>query len=121
VVKLRLGAQSVTLLSNLRDPTQLRRRQRATRQQHPFSCCTLSSSLEHLILVHLIMNEKDILYLIIQKSIPPASNQLKFLLLIRKKEYIGQKKFPSSQKKCLKGFSGFRVYFFVVDHPLCDV
>ena len=33
---LRLGAQSVTLLSTLRDPTQLRRRQFATRQQHPF-------------------------------------------------------------------------------------
>ena len=33
---LRLGAQSVTLLSTLRDPTQLRRRQCATRQQHPF-------------------------------------------------------------------------------------
>ena len=32
--KLRLGAQSVTLLSTLRDPTQLRRRQCATRQQH---------------------------------------------------------------------------------------
>ena len=32
---LRLGAQSVTLLSTLRDPTQLRRRQCATRQ-HPF-------------------------------------------------------------------------------------
>ena len=35
-MKLRLGAQSVTLLSTLRDPTQLRRRQCATRQQHPF-------------------------------------------------------------------------------------
>ena len=33
---LRLGAQSVMLLSTLRDPTQLRRRQWATRQQHPF-------------------------------------------------------------------------------------
>ena len=33
---LRLGAQSVTLLSTLRDPTQLRRHQCATRQQHPF-------------------------------------------------------------------------------------
>ena len=35
VLELRLGAQSVTLLSTLRDPTQLRRRQCATRQ-HPF-------------------------------------------------------------------------------------
>ena len=35
-LKLRLGAQSVTLLSTLRDPTQLRRRQCATRKQHPF-------------------------------------------------------------------------------------
>ena len=34
-VALRLGAQSVTLLSTLRDPTQLRRHQCATRQQHP--------------------------------------------------------------------------------------
>ena len=34
--KLRLGAQSVTLLSTLRDPTQLRRHQCATKQQHPF-------------------------------------------------------------------------------------
>ena len=33
---LRLGRQIVTLLSTLRDPTQLRRRQCATRQQHPF-------------------------------------------------------------------------------------
>ena len=31
---LRLGAQSDTLLSTLRDPTQLRQRQCATRQQH---------------------------------------------------------------------------------------
>ena len=41
---LRLGAQSVTLLSTLRDPTQLRRRQCGTRQQHPFfvdHCCLL--------------------------------------------------------------------------------
>ena len=35
LAKLRLGAQSLTLLSTLRDPTQLRRRQCATRQ-HPF-------------------------------------------------------------------------------------
>ena len=33
---LRLGAQSVKLLSTLRDPTQLRRHPCATRQQHPF-------------------------------------------------------------------------------------
>ena len=33
---LSLGAQSITLLSTLRDPTQLRRHQFATRQQHPF-------------------------------------------------------------------------------------
>ena len=33
---LRLGAQSVTLLSTLRDPTQLRCHQCAARQQHPF-------------------------------------------------------------------------------------
>ena len=59
--KLRLGAQNVTLLNTLRDPTQLRRHQCATRQQHPFYGCTLLSSLEHLILVHLIMYEKDIL------------------------------------------------------------
>ena len=31
-IKLRLGAQSFTLLNALRDPTQLRRRQWATRQ-----------------------------------------------------------------------------------------
>jgi hypothetical protein len=36
LLSLRLGAQSVTLLSTLRDPTQLRRRQCVTRQQHPF-------------------------------------------------------------------------------------
>ena len=35
LTKLRLGAQSVTLLSTLRDPTQLRRHPCATRQ-HPF-------------------------------------------------------------------------------------
>ena len=32
---LRLGAQSVTLLSTLRDPTQPRRRQCASKKQHP--------------------------------------------------------------------------------------
>ena len=31
----RLGAQSVTLLNTLRDPTQLRQHQCAPRQQHP--------------------------------------------------------------------------------------
>ena len=46
---LRLGAQSFTLLNTLRDPTQLRRRQWATRQQHLFFGCTLLSSLEQLI------------------------------------------------------------------------
>ena len=35
IVILRLGAQSVTLLSTLRDPTQLRQRQCASRQQPP--------------------------------------------------------------------------------------
>ena len=34
--RLRLGAQSVTLLSTLWDPTQLRQRQYVTRKQHPF-------------------------------------------------------------------------------------
>ena len=47
--KLRLGAQSFTLLITLRDPMQLRRRQWATRQQHLFFGCTLLSSLEQLI------------------------------------------------------------------------
>ena len=46
---LRLGAQSFTLLNTLRDPTQLRRRQWATRQQHLFFGCPLLSSLEQLI------------------------------------------------------------------------
>ena len=41
--KLRLGAQSVTVLSTLRDPTQLRKRQCATRQQHPISHIFLGS------------------------------------------------------------------------------
>ena len=36
ILQLRLGAQSVMLLSTLSDPTQLRRRPCATRQQHPF-------------------------------------------------------------------------------------
>ena len=36
VLLLRLGAQSVTLLSTLRDPTQFRQRQWATRQHPPF-------------------------------------------------------------------------------------
>ena len=48
-LRLRLGAQSFTLLITLRDPTQLRRRQWATRQQHLFFGCTLLSSLEQLI------------------------------------------------------------------------
>ena len=39
--KLRLGAQSVTLLNTLRDPTQLRRHKCATRQQQPFYGCTM--------------------------------------------------------------------------------
>ena len=47
--ELRLGAQSFTLLNTLRDPTQLRRRQWATRQQHLFFGCQLLSSLEQLI------------------------------------------------------------------------
>ena len=46
---LRLGAQSFTLLNTLRDPTQLRRRQWATRQQHLFFGCPLLFSLEQLI------------------------------------------------------------------------
>ena len=46
---LRLGAQSYTLLNALRDPTQLRRRQRATRQKHLFFSCPLLSSIEQLI------------------------------------------------------------------------
>ena len=46
---LRLGAQSFTLLNTLRDPTQLRWHQWATRQQHLFFGCPLLSSLEQLI------------------------------------------------------------------------
>ena len=46
---LRLGAQSVSLLNTLRDPTQLRRRQWATRQQHLFFSCLLLSVIEQLI------------------------------------------------------------------------
>ena len=50
--KLRLGAQSVSLLNTLRDPTQLRRRQCATRQGQQWatkkgvllSSCPLTSS-----------------------------------------------------------------------------
>ena len=41
---LRLGAQCFRLLNTLRDPTQLRRRQWATRQQHFFFGCPLLSS-----------------------------------------------------------------------------
>ena len=48
-LQLRLGAQSFTLLNTLRDPTQLRQRQWATRQQHLFFGCPLLSSLEQLI------------------------------------------------------------------------
>jgi hypothetical protein len=48
-IKLRLGAQSFTLLNKLRDPTQLIRRQWETRQQHLFFGCPLWSSLEQLI------------------------------------------------------------------------
>ena len=48
-ILLRLGAQSFTLLNTLRDPTQLRRRQWATRQQHLIFGCPLLSSLEQLI------------------------------------------------------------------------
>ena len=46
---LRLGAQSVMLLNTLKDPTQLRQRQWATRQLHLFFGCPLLSSLEQLI------------------------------------------------------------------------
>ena len=46
---LRLGAQSYTLLNALRDPTQLRRCQWATRQKHLFFSCPLLSSIEQLI------------------------------------------------------------------------
>ena len=46
---LRLGAQSFTLLNTLRDPTQLRRCQWATRQQHLSFGCPLLFSLEQLI------------------------------------------------------------------------
>ena len=47
--KLRLGAQSFTSLNTLRDPTQSRQRQWATRQQHLFFGCPFLSSLEQLI------------------------------------------------------------------------
>ena len=46
---LRLGAQSFMSLNTLRDPTQLRQCQLATRQQHLFFGCPLLSSLEQLI------------------------------------------------------------------------
>ena len=49
ILQLRLGAQSFTLLNTLRDPTQLRQRQWATRQQHLLFGCPLLSSLEQLI------------------------------------------------------------------------
>ena len=54
---LRLGAQSVTLLSSLRDPTQLRQRQCTSRKQHPFFCS------------HVMFESKELKFLLLTRSI----------------------------------------------------
>ena len=47
--------------------------------------------------------------------------RLKFLLLIRRKDLIGQKKFGQQPKKVRLETRGFCPYFWEVDHPLWDV
>ena len=139
---LRLGAQSVTSLSTLRDPTQLRRRQCAKRKQHPFFCShVMFESKELLLLIrrkeliepkkghlpgkkslsrvqkisHLFFGKLTIPYVMFERK------KLKFLLLIRRKEQIEPKKVSQPAKKVGLGFRGFHTYFWDVDHPLCDV
>ena len=68
---IRLGAQSVTLLSTLRDPTQLRQRQCASRKQHPFFCS------------HVMFESKE----------------LKFLLLVRRQGIDQTQKSTASRQK----------------------
>ena len=57
VLRLRLGAQSSYVVKYFEGSNAVN----AELDNTPFFGCTLLSSLEHLILVHLIMNGKDIL------------------------------------------------------------
>ena len=69
ITQLRLGAKSVSLLSTLRDPTQLRQRQCATKQRPP------------------------------KKNSKENSNPYWILRWHKKSPAIRQKKFPGRQKK----------------------
>ena len=97
-IQLRLGAQST-----LRDPTQLRQRQWATRQQHPFFSSTLLSSLKNLILEHLIRISYRF-FAVDQKPKDGFASCVgkkthKFFLLIRRKKQIEPKKVQLFGKK----------------------
>ena len=54
-------------------------------------------------------------------SVMFLKQKLKFLLLIRRKIQIEPKKVQLSGKKSFLWFRGFRMCFWEVDHPLCDV
>ena len=62
-----------------------------------------------------IVNEK------VPSSLRSLNHLFSYILLIRRKKSIRQKKFPSQTKKVRLGFRGFRTCFWEVDHPLCDV
>ena len=61
----------------------------------------------------------------VNKKVPSSLRSLNhlssYILLIRRKKLIRQKKFPSQTKKVRLGFRGFRTCFWEVDHPLCHV
>ena len=121
-ILLRLGAQSVTLLSTLRDPTQLRQRQCASRKQHPFFCSHVmfeSKELKFLLLVRrqgIDQTQKStasrqkkysqgledfvrVFGKLTTPSVMFESKKLKFLLLIRSKEQSEPKKVQLAGKK----------------------
>ena len=49
------------------------------------------------------------------------AKNLKFLLLIKRKILMAQKKYGYPPKKVRLGFRGFRTYIWEVEHPLWDV
>ena len=97
--KLRLGTQSVTLLSTLRHPTQLRRRQCAARQQKSSPWVQRIS--------HLFLGSWTTPYVMFEsKKLKPA-----------KKVSQSAKKFPSRQKKDSQGLEDFAPLFGKLTTP----
>ena len=121
---LRLGAQSVTLSSTLRDPTQLRRRQCACTRYAIFEGIDRTQKSRASKQKKFGQGLEDFVHVFGKLTSPSVmfeSKKLKFLLLIRRKIQSEPKKVQLPGKKSSARVQRILPIIFAVDHSLCDV